>query len=315
MTKLGKNLGIVVGIDGSPGSTSAVQWAARTAALRNAPLTLVHVVPPAAANWLKSPLVPGLRRGQRERAHRLLEEAANVAKDTCPLGSAQINSAILSAWPVAALCELSDDADMIVAGCLGAGTLRGRHLGSVSSGLAHYAHCPVAVIHGGAPSAVNSSQAPVLVGIDGSPGSELAAEVAFEEASRRGVDLVAMHAWSDVSVFDSVIDNRGPSWAELSSIENEVLAERLAGWSERYPDVAVHRVVKRGNPTHQLIDQAERAQLVVVGSHGRGGFVGMLLGSVSAAVVLLAGVPVIVARQPQGTGEDAGRPARSVERF
>jgi nucleotide-binding universal stress UspA family protein len=137
----------------------------------------------------------------------------------------------------------------------------------------------------------------VLLGIDGSPESELATAIAFDEASRRKVGLVALHAWSDVSVFDSVADMHGPRWPELKSIEDETLAERLAGWSERYPDVSVRRIVVRGEPALQLVDQSESAQLVVVGSHGRGGFAGMLLGSVSAAVVLLARVPVIVARQ------------------
>jgi nucleotide-binding universal stress UspA family protein len=110
---------------------------------------------------------------------------------------------------------------------------------------------------------------------------------------------VALHAWSDVSVFDSAFDLPGPRWPELKSIEDEALAERLAGWGERYPDMSVRRVIVRDEPALQLIDQSQWAQLVVVGSHGRGGFAGMLLGSISAAVVMLARVPVIVARQPR----------------
>ena len=91
---------------------------------------------------------------------------------------------------------------MIVVGCRGRGALARVLLGSVSTGLVHHAHCPVAVIHDEDPLMPHPAQAPVLVGIDGSPASELAAAIAFDEASRRGVELVALHAWSDVEVIE-----------------------------------------------------------------------------------------------------------------
>ena len=296
MSTLNKHPGIVVGVDGSPSSKGAIQWAARTAELRNVPLTLVHVIPPTAAKWLESSKLPAWTQGQRERGRKVLDEAVRVAEESCQRGPARIYCEMPSATAVSALDRLSQNADLVVAGCLGNGTLRGRHLGSVSWGLAHHAHCPVAIIHDDSPLDTESS-APVLVGIDGSPASELATGIAFAEASRRNVGLVALHAWSDVSAFDSAFDMGGPSWSELKAKEDEVLAERLAGWAERYPDVSVRRVVARSEPARVLVDLSETAQLVVVGSHGRGGFVGMLLGSISAAVVLLARVPVIVARQ------------------
>ena len=137
------------------------------------------------------------------------------------------------------------------------------------------------------------AQAPVLVGIDGSPASELATAIAFDEASRRHVDLVALHAWTEAGVLDFL----GMNWLTMRASEDEVLAERLAGWQERYPDVKVHRLVLCDHPARELIEHSEEAQLVVVGSHGRGGFAGMLLGSVSAAVVQSARMPVIVARR------------------
>jgi nucleotide-binding universal stress UspA family protein len=297
MSKLSRHPGIVVGVDGSPRSNGAVRWAARAAELRNVSLTLVHVVPPTAGEWLESSLLPAWMHAQRERGRQVLEDALAVAKESCQRGPAQIYCEMPSATSVGALIDLSKDADLIVTGCLGTGTLRGRHLGSVSSGLVYHAQCPVAIIHDGIQLASNTA-APVLLGVDGSPESELATAIAFDEASRRKVGLVALHAWSDVGAFDSVGgDLHGARWPELKAIEDEALAERLAGWSERYPDVSVRRIVVRGEPARQLVDQSESAQLVVVGSHGRGGFAGMLLGSVSTAVVLLARVPVIVARQ------------------
>ena len=163
----------------------------------------------------------------------------------------------------------------------------------MSAGLVQRAHCPVAVVHDEDPLMPHPAQAPVLVGIDGSPASELATAIAFDEASRRHVDLVALHAWSDAGA----LDFPGMDWSTMKSSEDEVLAERLAGWQEHYPDVSIHRLVVCGHPARELIEHSEETQLVVVGSHGLGGFAGMLLGSVSAAVVQAARMPVIVARQ------------------
>ena len=299
MSKLSAHPGIVVGVDGSPASKVAVQWAARDAELRKVPLTLVHVVRATAGTWLETPLLPEWMRGQRERGRQVIDDALKIVDESCQRGPAQVHCEMPSANAVPALVDLSKNADLVVVGRHGTGTLRGRHMGSVTSGLVYHAHCPVAVIHDEAPPNADVAQSPVLVGIDGSPESELATAIAFDEASLRKVGLVALHAWSDVSVFDSVFDLPGPRWPELKSIEDEALAERLAGWGERYPDVSVRRVVVREEPALPLVDQSQWAQLVVVGSHGRGGFAGMLLGSISAAVVMLARVPVIVARQPR----------------
>jgi len=298
MSKRSTHPGIVVGVDGSPGSKIAVQWAARDAKLRNVPLTLVHVIPATAGEWLESSLVPEWMRGQRARGRQVIDEALEIANESCRRGPPQLYCEMPSALAVLGLVDQSKDADLVVVGCLGTGTLRGRHMGSVSSGLVYHAHCPVAVIHDGVELNADAERAPVLVGIDGSPESELATAIAFDEASRRKVGLTALHAWSDESVFDEIVTRAGRRWAELRAVQDEALAERLAGWGERYPDVSVRRLIVRDEPARQLVDQSELAQLVVLGSHGRGGFAGMLLGSISAAVVLMARVPVIVARQP-----------------
>ncbi len=86
MSKLNTHPGVVVGVDGSPGSKFAVQWAARDAELRNVPLTLVHVVPATAGTWLESSLVPKWMRGQRERGRQLIDEALKIAAESCERG-------------------------------------------------------------------------------------------------------------------------------------------------------------------------------------------------------------------------------------
>ena len=207
---------------------------------------------------------------------------------------------------VPSLVELSKEFQMVVVGSRGRGPLIRSVLGSVSSSLIRHSHCPVAVIHDEDPLMPQPVRAPVLVGIDGSPVSELATAIAFDEASRRGVELIAMHVWSDVEVNDyPAID-----WPAMKPAADEVLAERLAGWQERYPDVAVRRVVECDHPTYHLIQQAESAQLVVVGSHGRdaagigqhgGGSLGPDTGHRRASVIAQVRLPnCAVHRGPPG---------------
>ena len=287
-------LGIVVGVDESPAAKVAVQWAARDAELRKIPLTLVHATSPEVATWPNVRLPAGLARWHREHGRRLVDDAFKVVEDATKHGGpAEVHTEILPSAAVPTLVDLSKDAEMVVTGCRGSGRWPGRLMGSVSSGLLHYAHCPVAIIHDEDPLMPHPSKAPVLVGIDGSSASELATAIAFDEASRRDVGLIAVHAWSDVDVSEWP----GIDWPATQSMAEEVLAERLAGWQEQYPDVQVSRTVVRDEPARQLVQRSEEAQLVVVGSRGRGGFAGMLVGSVGETVAQMARMPVIVARE------------------
>ena len=284
--------GVVVGVDGSESSMMAVRWAAREAIMRNVALTVVHVASPPAV-WPAAAVPAELQRRHGEEARKLIADAIKVAEDSVADGNRPgIDSELFVAAPLPTLIDLTKEAQMMVVGCRGQEALQ-RSLGSVSTGLIHHAHCPVAVIHDEAPILLQPSQLPVLVGVDGSPASELAAAIAFDEASFRGVELVALHAWSDADM--AAVPSMDP--AGIRSAADEILAERLAGFAERYPDVTVHRRVVVDHPARHLLDESRSAQLVVVGSHGRGGFAGMLLGSVSTAVAHAARIPVIVARQ------------------
>jgi nucleotide-binding universal stress UspA family protein len=208
----------------------------------------------------------------------------------------QIDGKVFNSATVPTLVGLSAEVEMVVVGYQGHGGVLARSfLGSVSSALVYHGHCPVAVIHDEAMIG-DVARAPVLVGIDGSPASEAATAIAFEEASRRGVGLMALHAWMDPRVSGSRGLVQDSKWdAQLS--KEETLAERLAGWHQRYPDVGIRTRIEIGDPARWLIEASERAQLIVVGSHGCGWFSGRLLGSVGAAVVNRAKIPVIVARQ------------------
>lgn len=287
--------GIVVAVDGSPMSREAAEWAAREASLRHTTLTIVHAeAAEEMAYWLDVPITEEYMAARDRMAEKVITDALDVVNVT-QTGTREIpvRTSILRGSKMPALIDMSKDADMMVVGCRGLHALPGLLLGSTSSSLVHHAHCPVAVIHGdhGLPSD-RLTTAPVVVGVDGSPASELAVALAFDEASRRGVDLVAVHTWMTLADFVLPVTD-----VEMENQADEELAERLAGNCERYPDVTVRRVIGQDNPIHRLVEESREAQLLVVGSHGRGGFAGLLLGSVSWAVVQAARVPVIVARQ------------------
>jgi nucleotide-binding universal stress UspA family protein len=291
--------GIVVGVDGSPSSDVAVRWAAREAEMRNVPLSLVHIIerPPWGMLALGGGAVPPpteTSEWRKTEGEEIISAAVKIAEDSVKNASdLQVHVEVYFSATGPALFDLSTHAQMIVVGCRGHGRVERILLGSVSAGLIHHAHCPVAVIHDEISVASKPSKLPVVVGIDGSPASELATAIAFDEASWRGVELIAVHAWADAHVSDI------PSieWSAQQAVGEEALSERLAGFRERYPDVAVRRKIVLDAPARHLLDEAESAQLLVVGSRGRGGFSGMLLGSVSTAVAQAARVPVIVARQ------------------
>lgn len=292
MPKQAKKYGILVAVDGSSESDAAVRWAARETQLRELPITLAHVVVPVVTSWPVRSFQAEFNAWQEDNARQVIDHAQKTLQAS--LGDnvlSNVRTEVLHDYAVPALVTASKDASMLVVGSRGMGAFGRAVLGSVSCGVVHHARCPVAILHADEAQSVDRTS-PVLLGIDGSPASEAATALAFDEASRRKVDLVALHAWSDVGVFPAL----GMDWHKYEDEGHEVLAERLAGWQEQYPDVHVRRRIVCDRPARWLIEESQQAQLVVVGSHGRGGFAGMLLGSVGTAVAEGAKAPVIVVR-------------------
>jgi nucleotide-binding universal stress UspA family protein len=181
------------------------------------------------------------------------------------------------------------DAAVMVLGSRGLGGFTGLVVGSTAVALVTRASCPVVVVR------EPGRAGPVVVGVDGTPASEAAIAFAFAEASARDTDLVAVHTWSDLLLEIAFAGEREAlDITRLADEAREVLAERLAGWQEQYPDVRVTREVVRDRASRALLRHAEDARLVVVGSRGRGGFRGLLLGSTSQHLLHHAPCPVAV---------------------
>ncbi|WP_280430125.1 universal stress protein [Nocardia brasiliensis] len=284
---------IIAAVDGSASSYQAAAWAAVEATLHHRRLHLVTSMA------IRTGYGPGMSLGEadlewlRRDGERILDEAKRIARTAAPGEEPPITTEVSFELVIPMLIERSAHASMLVVGSRGMGAFQRGLLGSVSTATTHHAHCPVAVIHQISAIDAVSATLPVLVGVDGTANSVPALELAFEEASRRKVGLTALHAWSDVSSLDLPV----AGWDGAQDSAAAILAESLAGYAERYPDVAVRRIVKADRPVRSLLDESANAQLVVVGSHGRGGFASMLLGSTSNALLHSVEAPMIVVRQ------------------
>ncbi|CAM3149287.1 universal stress protein [Saccharomonospora xinjiangensis] len=294
---------IVVGVDDTEASMKAVRWAALTAAKHRVPLHLVH------ASGFTDPYLIGFtvpppeafKEELRERKRQSLRTAQEIAAQLdVPFVEARFESD--AAIPF--LLHASRSARMVVLGSSGRTGLAGLMVGSTTLALVSHAHCPVVSVRRDYPDAVADDSRPVVVGVDGSPLSVEAVGHAFAEASLRGVDLIAVHTWSDTST--ALLEERRmfEDWEPIREYEQRVLAERLAGWQEQFPDVRVEREVVKDRPRHELLERSRSAQLVVVGSRGRGGFRGMLLGSTSQALVHHAECPVMIVRPREHSRKD-----------
>ena len=288
---------IVCAVDGSDASKTAAKWAANTAVKRGIPLRLVSSYSMPQFLYAEG-MVPPQELYEDLEAETLekIEEAKKVALDYMP--DVDVSHQIEEGSPIDMLLDLSEQCTMIVMGSRGLGGLSGMVMGSVSAAVVSHASCPVVVVREDNAVTEETKYGPVVVGVDGSGVSQKAIENAFKEAEARGAELIAVHTWMDMQVQASLagLSAAQQQWQVVEEEQNALLGQRLAGWSERFPDVKVTKVVTRDRPVRALADASEGAQLLVVGSHGRGGFKGMLLGSTSRALLQAAPCPMMVVR-------------------
>ncbi len=282
---------IVVGIDESDDAREAAAWAAREAVERRAALHLVSAYPTRITTGVAD-VVPGLAHQETLNELQRQIQAELVAAHP----GLKVTGIVAYEEPIPLLLRESEHALMLVVGTRGSGRLSHVALGSVAFGVASRAHLPVVVVRPGLD--LSEPRGPVVVGIDGSPVSDKALAFAFEAASIHGTSLLAVHAWSADQAFDPEASPVAEwvSMGDLEQIEQVVLAERLAGWRERYPDVEVETTLFTERPAEALERLSKKARLVVVGSRGRNRFTGALLGSTSQYLIVHAASPVVVVR-------------------
>jgi nucleotide-binding universal stress UspA family protein len=285
---------IVVGVDGSAGGVEAARWAAGEARLHRRHVQLVCVYSWPALVPLAQLPSQWTEESLRAGAEAAVADAVAVVRAAAP--EVGVTSVALPGLAAYTLIEMSSGTSMVVVGHRGHGGFAALRLGAVAAKVAAYAQSPVVVVRPGAGDRA-LSPAIVLVGADGSPASEAAVGVAFEEADRRGGAVRALHSWEL-----SVLPWRGEVWPPLPDhTEVEAAVQRrlhqwIQPWQDKHPRVTVEQRVTGTRPAAALIEAASDATLLVVGSRGHEGFAGLLLGSVSQQVIHHAPCPVVVVR-------------------
>ncbi|OIR41022.1 universal stress protein [Corynebacterium sp. NML130628] len=288
---------VVVAVDGSPASHNAVRWAANTAAKRGIALQLAASYTMPQFLYAEGMVPPKeLFDDLQKETIQKVDEARDIALEVAP--DIKVGHVVAEGSPIDMLLEMSRTATMIVMGSRGLGGLSGMVLGSVSGAVVSHASCPVVVVREDNNVTDENKYGPVVVGVDGSEVSRHATEVAFEEAHARGAELVAVHTWIDTQVQGpgagfSVTDEH---WKAVQDEKDEILNGYLEESAAKFPEVQIRKVITRDRPVRALTEAAEGAQLLVTGSHGRGGFKGMLLGSTSRALLQSAPCPMMVVR-------------------
>lgn len=293
---------ITVGLDGSPASRAAAEWAAREAKLRGLPLRLVHAWQPAPGPMAQAPL-PGAGT-QQHWSGRIPRETAQGLRLRHP--GVHVDMEQIPGRPTDALVEASHHTELLVLGSRGLSGIGGFLVGSVGTYVIAHTDTPVVLVRAGEqavdeheadpagiPSAATAYR-PVVLGLDIGHPNDAVISFAFEEAARRDTALRVVHGWN----LPPHLAYSLPADLELSvepgRQEAAATAEVLCPWRQKYPDVEVVAVSLCGSPANHIIDASREASLVVVGRRIRRSPIGARIGPVTHAVLHHAVAPVAV---------------------
>lgn len=280
-----RSLPVVVGVDGSASALDAVRLAAQEAARRDRELRIVHafIWPLMKVDVGASPAVP--EGGLRNDAERILSEARAAAEATDD--SVKVTTELVTGAPAPVMLAQARHAELVVLGDRGLGGFSGLLLGSVAVQVAAHSATPVLVARGG-----RRPAGPVVVGVDGSAAGMPAVEAAFATAAQRRTDLLAVRVSADLTPMAAPMVPMSDD--DMVAAERRLLQQVVDACRSRYDQVNVLDQVIVGDAGHTLVRLSEQAQLLVVGARGRGGFAGLVLGSVSQKVLHHAACPVLV---------------------
>ncbi|WP_270889315.1 universal stress protein [Pedococcus sp. 5OH_020] len=288
--------GIVVGYDDSPGSEVALDWAAVTAQRWGTALNVLHCVDMATVAYGPAYTLDELSADLAQAGHDIVAAGVDRARRTV-VGPSQVSGLMTIGSPAAELVNASKDADLVVTGSRGRGRMAAGLLGSVSFAVTAHASCPAVVVPSDHPVHPDADH-PVVVGVDGSQEAMRALDLGAELAALCGAGLrivtVAHISSPDSFAYVETVKAGSEHTHDVREAAERTLADASTRAGAAYGTISIETEVLYGSPGHTLSQLGEHAGLIVVGSRGRGGFAGLVLGSVSHTVIREAGCPVMV---------------------
>ncbi|GAB2835719.1 universal stress protein [Actinoallomurus bryophytorum] len=284
---------IIVGADGSRHSLGAVGWAAEEAALRRSPLRVVHAVPPWLYDRNVDPRLVSVREWLLAGGQEAIGEAVETARARVG-GEVDVAGEVVPGGAARTLLERAREASMVVVGSHGVGTVAGLLLGSTALQVVAHTRVPAVVVRHVEP----VLRQEIAVGFDAPPAGDSTLAFAFEEAAMRRARLRAVHVWSDPGTGLGGMTPLVYDPEQIAEEQTHRLNEVLAPWRDKYPEVQVVIEIVHGRPVRILAGVSARADLLVVGTRGLGGFTGLMLGSVSHGLLHHAHCPLAVVPPP-----------------
>ncbi|MEU1473951.1 universal stress protein [Streptomyces sp. NPDC005760] len=293
---------VVAGLDGSPESHAAAEWAAREAGLRGLPLKIVHVWEPAPDPLAQAPLLGA--ETQQHWSRRIPREAGEGLRLRHP--GLDVTEDQVTGTPADALLDAAKDAELLVLGSRGLSGVGGFLVGSVGLSVIAHAELPVILVRAGEQAAdehetdaagspsTGTPYRPVVLGLDAGTPADAVIEFAFAEAARRDTGLRVVHGWNLPPYYAYGLAMDAGLNDELSREETTALTKALSPWRQKHPDIEVALEPRVGSAANHLVDASREASLVVIGRRIRRGALGAHIGPVAHGVLHHAVAPVAV---------------------